>query len=143
MNSLLTSAGLALAGLVAFSLVLGVDQSGFTAFWTGVVLLTLAVTARSVLQADFGAAVAWGYTAVFLALAPLLLALSLTRVASLWDPNSCSTPFEPCSPAPPGAWVPAILYAASLVFAWRAVRACKAERPQAVPDAGSQSPSEP
>jgi hypothetical protein len=133
MNSLLTSAALSILGLLAFILDMGLSQSGFTAFWTGVVLLTLVITARSLLQGDSGAAVAWGYIAVFVSLAPLLLGLSLTHAASIWDPNSCNTA-ETCAPAAPGMWVPAILYAASLVFVWKAVRVCKAVRPDPASD---------
>lgn len=128
MNSLLTSGALSIVGLVTFVVDTGMGESGFTAFWTGVVLLALAATARSVVQADFGSAVAWGYIAVFVSIAPVLLALPLTHAASLWDTSAC-LPFQPCAPAGPAMWAPALLYAASMIFAWRAVRACKAERP--------------
>jgi O-antigen/teichoic acid export membrane protein len=129
MNSLLTSGALCVFALVAYVVDAGPDQSGFIAFWTGVLLLALAVTAWSVLRADFGGAVAWGYIAVFVAVAPTLLALPLTHAASLWDQATCD-PIEPCSPAGPGMWAPALLYAASLLFAWRAVRMCKADSPE-------------
>jgi hypothetical protein len=128
MNSLLTAGALSVLALAANFADVGGGESGFTAFWTGVVLLALAATARSVLQADFGSAVAWGYIAVFISLAPFLLALPLTHAASLWDRSTCD-PFQPCAPAGPTMWAPALLYAASVVFTWRAVRACKAERP--------------
>lgn len=127
MNNLLTAGALSIIALVAFAADAGASDSGFTAFWTGVVLLALAATARSVLQADFGSAVAWGYIAVFVCMAPFLLALPLTHAASLWDSSAC-VPFQPCSPAGPIMWAPALLYAASFVFTWRAVRACKAQR---------------
>jgi hypothetical protein len=130
MNSLLTSGALSIVGLATFVGDVGMGESGFTAFWTGVALLALAATARSVLQADFGSAVAWGYIAVFVSIAPMLLALPLTHAASLWDSSTC-VPFQPCSPAGPAMWAPALLYTASVIFAWRAVRACKAALPVA------------
>ncbi len=135
MNSLLTAGVLSIVGLAAFAADAGVGESGFIAFWTGVVLLALAATARSVVQADFGSAVAWGYIAVFVSIAPVLLALPLTHAASLWDTGTC-VPFQPCSPAGPTMWAPVVLDAAALVFTWRAVRACKAESPERSLDSG-------
>lgn len=126
MNSLLTSGVLSVLALAAYAADAGIDQTGFIAFWTGVLLLALAITAYSVLRAEFGGAVAWGYIAVFVSVAPVLLALPLTHVASLWDAASCDTA-APCAPAGPGMWAPALLYAAALLYAWRAVRSSKAQ----------------
>lgn len=130
MNSLLTSAVLGVLALAAYAADTGTGQLGFIAFWTGLLLLALVITARSVLRADFGGAVAWGYIAVFVAIAPLLLALPLTQVASLWDPTSCDTS-DTCLPAAPTMWAPAVLYAGALLFAWRATRASKTGSPEA------------
>lgn len=130
MNTLLTSGALSVFALAIYVADAGPDQSGFIAFWTGVLLLALATTTWSVLRSDFGGAVAWGYIALFVSVAPLLLALPLTHAASLWDQASCD-PIGPCSPAGPVMWAPALLYAAGLLSAWRAVRICKAELPEA------------
>lgn len=127
MNSLLTAGGLGILALLALVADSGIRDSGFTAFWTGVALLALAATARSVLLSDFGSAVAWGYIAVFVSIAPLLLTLSLTHVSAIWDPAACD-PATPCTPAGPIMWIPMLLYAASLAFVWRAVRTCKGKR---------------
>jgi hypothetical protein len=124
MNSLLTSGIVSLLALFAYVLDEGIGQSGFDAFWTGVVLAALAATGRSVLRDDFGAAVAWGYTAVFAALAPVLLTLPLTNMSVLWDRSTCDLG-APCSPAPAAMWAPFLLYTASLIFAWRSVGASK------------------
>jgi hypothetical protein len=137
MNTLLTSGALGILALATYVADSGPEQSGFTAFWTGILLLALAVTARSVLQSDFGAAVAWGYIAVFVSIAPLLLAFPLTNMAALWDSSACD-PTGSCSPAGFPMWLPAVLYTAAFVFAWRAVRACKAESPET--DASGKPP---